>query len=48
MKQEQFNKLLEERLNKIKLVLLEKAKEYSTSSDRLHNFKVASRMLNVS
>lgn len=41
MKVEEFNKLLELRINRIRVSLVEKAKEYATD-DRLHNFKEAS------
>jgi hypothetical protein len=49
MKTEQFDILLEQRISKIREILSVKAKEYSASgSDRLHNFKRASSMLNCS
>lgn len=44
MKTEDFDKLLEKRIQKIKYVLASKAKEYATE-DRLHNFKRAGEML---
>lgn len=37
----QFGNLLHQRLEKIENVLANKAKEYSSEEDRLHNFKVA-------
>ena len=40
---EDFNALVEERVNKIKSVLASKGKEYGIG-DRLHNFKVAGRI----
>jgi len=40
MQTEEFNKVLDESLDKIKKVLVKKADEYATE-DRLHNFKVA-------
>lgn len=42
----QFNKLVEARLDSCKEVLLSKEAEYSSDTDRLHNFKVASDFLN--
>jgi hypothetical protein len=42
-----FNALLEERILKIRSVLANKADEYATTKDRLHNFKVAARMANT-
>lgn len=47
MKPSDFNKLLNERLKKTKTVLGLKGNEYSFNNDRLHNFKVAARMLNT-
>ena len=44
MKTEQFNEIVEARCEKIKKVLVKKAAEYSSDTDRLHNFKVASRI----
>lgn len=42
MKTEEFNKLIEYRLNECKRVLIEKAKEYAKGDeDRLHNFNRA-------
>lgn len=38
MTTEKFEKLVQERCDKIKNVLTEKAKEYATDKDRLHNF----------
>ena len=46
MKQEQFDVILSDRLNRIKTVLGNKAKEYAVGGDRLHNFKVAARINN--
>lgn len=45
MRTQEFNKILDERLEKIKNTLAKKAEEYSTE-DRLHNFKVAARVNN--
>ena len=47
MKTEDFEELLEYRLEEIRTVLGKKAKEYSTE-DRLHNFKVAANISNCS
>ena len=41
MNAEDFNKLVERRIDLIKKVLIKKGKEYSSENDRLHNFKVA-------
>jgi hypothetical protein len=46
MNTQEFDKILNERLFKIKEVLANKAKEYSSDKDRLHNFKEASKFLN--
>ena len=48
MKTEQFEIILSERLQAIEKILGYKAKEYSHDNDRLYNFKVAARMLNIS
>lgn len=40
----EFNRLLENRIHKIKTVLAKKSKEYSSNSDRLHSFKLAARL----
>lgn len=48
MKAETFETMiLEKRIEKIKTVLGNKAKEYSSYKDRLHNFKVAARIQNT-
>ena len=47
METEQFETILEERLVKIETVLGNKAREYAQDDNRLHNFKVAAQMLNV-
>lgn len=44
MNNEDFNILLTKRLNTIEAVLRNKAKEYATDDDRLHNFKRAARI----
>lgn len=43
MTHEDFSKLLERRLSLIKTTLDSKSKEYSTSQDKLHNFKETGR-----
>ena len=43
MKQEQFEQIIEEQIEKIRKVLLVKQKEYATE-DRLHNFRVVSNL----
>jgi hypothetical protein len=45
MNNEQFNKILERRLIKIKEILGSKADEYSMNSDRLWNFKQAAPLV---
>lgn len=42
-----FEMIIDERLEKCKSVLVNKAKEYATE-DRLHNFKVAAELQNCS
>lgn len=48
MKHVDFNKLLDYRLKKIKKILQAKSDEYSTESDKLHNFKRAAQVENCS
>ena len=48
MKQEEFNLLLERRLEQIRSTLVRKAGEYASNTDRLHNFKAAGAMLRSS
>lgn len=48
MKNEKFQKILEERLLKTKKILNEKAKEYVHNNDRLYNFRVGSKINNES
>jgi hypothetical protein len=43
MKNEQFNKIVSEQLERCTNILCSKAKEYATE-DRLHNFKVAAAL----
>lgn len=47
MKHEDFKRLLTKRIDKIHGVLGLKAKEYSSDADRMHNFKRAAAMLQV-
>ena len=44
MSAKQFEAVLQSRLDKIKAVLGAKAKEYSSDTDRYHNFNIAGRM----
>lgn len=44
MNNDDFNKLVEIRIAKTREVLFQKNKEYSSDTDRLHNFKVAARI----
>ena len=46
MDSKKFNEILEKRIDKIKNVLSSKEKEYASGFDRLHNFKVAARIMN--
>ena len=48
MKIEDFDKIVEERIKKIRKILKSKGEEYSSKKDRLHNFKVAARKLDCS
>ena len=48
MNHHKFEKLLKEILNRTTTVLSTKSDEYSTDSDKLHNFKRAGNMLNCS
>jgi hypothetical protein len=45
MNHKEFDKLLEERFNKIRSTLASKNKEYASGDDKLHNFKRAGNML---
>lgn len=47
MESKQFNKIVEDRCDKIKSILANKAQEYAKGC-RLHNFKVAGRIANTS
>jgi len=42
-----FNRIVEQRIDKIRDVLSNKAKEYSSDDDRFHNFKRAGEMLRI-
>ena len=44
MTNKEFQELLKKRLSSIKAVLGQKAKEYASDGDRLHNFKMAARI----
>lgn len=48
MTNEFADKIIEERIEKIKSTLLIKAKEYVRNDDRLHNFNVGARIENKS
>lgn len=48
MTHEQFETVLNARFDKCKAVMLRKSKEYATPSDKLHNFKVAGKFMNLS
>ena len=44
MNTEQFNDVVNTRISKIQSILISKSKEYSSDTDRLHNFKVAAKL----
>ena len=44
MNTQKFNEIVDTRCGKITAVLANKAKEYSSAVDRLHNFKVAAQL----
>jgi len=48
MRHKEFNKLLNEILERTTIVLASKSAEYSTDEDKLHNFKRAGAMLKCS
>jgi len=48
MEYEEFNKIVENRLNHCKQLLIPKGKEYSRNGDRLHNFKRAAKIIHAS
>lgn len=48
MKGEEFDKIVDERLAKIKQVLLVKAKEYRRNDNALHNFEIGAKIINDS
>lgn len=47
MDNNEFNKVVENRIESIRLVLGEKTAEYATEGDRFHNFRVAARLENT-
>lgn len=44
MTDQQFQEVLQQRLKKIEQTLGQKAKEYATNMDKLHNFNVGARL----
>lgn len=48
MNTEEFDEVVNFRKRQISEILINKAKEYSVNGDRLHNFNVASRIMNQS
>ena len=44
MDNETFDRLLQVRIGKIQAILCHKSKEYSSDTDRLHNFKIAAKL----
>jgi len=47
MKQDEFQAVLDRRIEQTGKTLAGKGTEYGSDSDRLHNFKAAGRMLNI-
>ena len=47
MNQGQFDTIVDNRLKNSKLVLIDKAIQYASNEDRLHNFHVAARIDNI-
>lgn len=45
MTNDKFNEILERRIDQIRATLGRKAGEYAAGGDRLHNFKVAARVM---
>lgn len=48
MTTEKFEEIFNNRIEKIKNLLIVKAKEYASNGDRLHNFRKAAKRLNTS
>lgn len=48
MDSETFNKHIERQIDRSKNTLLKKAREYASTMDRLHNFRVAAQLQNFS
>lgn len=42
-----FDDIVEDRIEQIRTILSEKGREYATSTDRFHNFRVAARILDT-
>lgn len=47
MTEEEFEKFFEERVQKCREVLIRKSQEYSSNTDKMRNFNVAGRMLDM-
>lgn len=45
--EQEFKQLFEERVQKCRQVLVKKAQEYSSDDDKMRNFNVVARMLNM-
>jgi len=45
---EQFNEVLQQRLDKIQQILFVKGREYASNTSRYHNFEVAARFTDTS
>lgn len=48
MTNKEFNTIIDNRINKIKNILILKGEEYANDVDRLHNFKRASKISEIS
>lgn len=48
MKNEQFNEIVKDQLDRVEAMLIQKGAEYATDRDRLHNFKQAAALQNLS
>lgn len=47
MNTEQFNASIEDQIETCRLILVDKAKEYASDVDRLHNFRVAGNVQGI-
>lgn len=47
LKEINFDKVVDERIGKIRFILSRKAKEYASEESRFHNFNIAARLLDI-